>query len=388
MVASITKYCYNNESTKEYLQFLNEKSHFSEQALKSVVVENAKCVPDGGLFPCFSGGVFDRDNKPIKIAFQRYGVKTSQQLIEKTNIKEAKFVDKEVVYLGQLKNHWGHFIIDSISRLWFALQDPSKYTYVYLGTALYIGEEIHKNIYEFLRLFGIDKSQILYITKPTIFRKVIIPEMSYTPNIEWHREYLDTVYKVVDKVAEQKLGLPIYEKVYFSRSKFSKQSKTDYGEEQIERLFKRNGFQIIYPEEYSAKEQIFIVNNCKVFASVCGTCAHNVIFAKSRPKTILFKRMNGYQWHQWMLNEMAGLNPVTYVDSYWEPFRFIFNTTISGPYLYKLNGNVKKFVKDNNMVLVKSNIIYRLKVFLKYCFRVIHVVVANIKRKVIKCKKK
>lgn len=45
--------------------------------------------------------------------------------------------------------------------------------------------------------------------------------------------------------------------------------------------------------------------------------AHIVLFFSFvKPKTIIVNRMNGYQFHQWFLNEMANVEPITYIDAY------------------------------------------------------------------------
>ena len=61
--------------------------------------------------------------------------------------------------------------------------------------------------------------------------------------------------------------------------------------------------------------------------------------------------MNGYQFHQWFLNEMANVEPITYVDAYNEPFKLLTKTNVNGPFLYMINKNVKMFAKDFKMTI-------------------------------------
>lgn len=364
----LTKYCYDNEHASEWLEHLSQ-SHFSDEVLSAVTIENAVCVPDQGMLECFSGGVYDFNRNPVEISFQRKGYATAGVLAEKMNCADIDFIDEDVVYLGQYRRHYGSFLVDSISRLWYALKDPGRYRYVYLLTQPELGESLHETAYCFLEHLGIKREQVMLIKNPTRFTSITIPEMSFVPHVGWHQEFLDTVYKVVDAVDE--LPLETHEKVYFSRSKFSGNSHSDFGEEFIVRLFEQNGFYIVYPEEHSLDEQIYIVNHCKVFASVGGSCAHNIIFSKVRPKMILMNRMNGYQWHQWMLDEMAGVEPITYVDAYNEPYKRIYKTKVTGPFLYWINLNVRSFADDYGMKLPQFTIQTKIKIFLKYSYRVL-----------------
>ena len=94
--------------------------------------------------------------------------------------------------------------------------------------------------------------------------------------------------------------------------------------------------------------------------------------------------MNGYQWHQWMLDEMAGVEPITYVDSYSEPYKPFFKTTISGPYLFWPNKNVKKYALDRNFTVPKFSVAQKISIRARYTVRVIRTILSNIKRRIIK----
>lgn len=360
------KYCYRNETSDGWMKH-REKSHFSTDALGAVTISNALCLPDQGLMnETFMGGVYREDKTPVESSFQRTGFNASGLLLKRSDLSDLKTVDKSVIYLGQYRRHYGSFLIDSISRLWYVLKNPEEYEYVFLATQTELGVGLHSSAVDFLRMFGISEEQISIVTEPMIYTRMIIPDMSYVPLEVWHQEFLDTVYKVIQnaKIPELKPA----EKVYFSRSKFSEKQRSDFGEKFIVEFFKANGFEIIYPEEHSLAEQIYYVNHCKIFASIGGSCAHNILFSETKPRMILFNRMNGYQFHQWYLNEMAGVEPVVYVDAYSEPYRFALKTGVSGPFLYWLNRNVKRFAKDNDMVIPFIPLRDRMRCFAQYSY--------------------
>lgn len=360
------KYMYNNENRNNWLNHL-EHSHLNNSDLNIKIVNNALCIPDQGLLDdYFKGGIYDNDNNPIYSSFQRTGGETAIELLKKADLSNVDYIDKRVVYLGQYRVHYGSFLIDSIARLWYALDNPEKYDYIFLSTQSILGTCLHKSATDFLSLLGIKEKQVSIITKPTRFKEIIIPDLAYIPLVDYHQEYLDIIKKVVSNIKVK--DLETYNKIYFSRAKFSKETKSDFGEIFIDRLFKENGYTIIYPEEHTLEEQIYYVNNCKVFASVGGSCAHNVIFSFTKPKTIIFNRMNGYQFHQWFLDEMAGVEPITYVDAYVEPYKFFGETMVNGPFLFWLNKNVKEFAKDNSMTLPKISIFEKAYWLLKYTF--------------------
>ena len=47
-------------------------------------------------------------------------------------VENPEFRDEKVVYCGYLVNHWGHFLIEGVTRLWYFLEnDPTIDKYVF-----------------------------------------------------------------------------------------------------------------------------------------------------------------------------------------------------------------------------------------------------------------
>ena len=105
--------------------------------------------------------------------------------------------EETVVYCGYMVNHWGHFLIEGVTRLWYFLeQDASVDKYVFF---LDEGEQrqIQGNYREFFQLLGIwDKLE--FINRPTTFRRVIVPELG----IHMRQGYTPKLLGVFDRIAE------------------------------------------------------------------------------------------------------------------------------------------------------------------------------------------
>ena len=374
----------NSSSNKDYLEFLRRK-HEKHIPLKASCFEKAYVVSDAITNTCNKGGVFNSNRNAIKQSFPRKSYKECEKLKNAANFDNAPFIDEEVVYLGNLRNHYGNFLVDSISRLWYAIKNPENHKYVVSLTMPSSGRTFHKNIYRFFELFGIKKEQIIVVENVVQFKNVIIPDLSLSPVGSEEVYFTKEFRQIISKVA--KAAEPFnesYEKVYFSRAKFCKNSKTDFGEEAIVELMQTNDYKIIYPEECTLDMQIHFVNTCKVFASIGGSLAHNIIFSiirDKKPTMYLFNRMNGYQFHQWLLNEICEVE-LDYIDMYSEPYRWFFKPSPSGPFLYKINKNVKRFAKDKNYVISKQKHVNNCKIFLKYSLRVLKVIGSKIKHKI------
>lgn len=81
----------------------------------------------------------------------------------------GKQINKEVIYLGGFSTqHYGNFLIDYLSRLWYYNKDK-KIDLVYVSKKLCIEKStFYMHILNYLH---IEKSQIQRITEPTFFQK-------------------------------------------------------------------------------------------------------------------------------------------------------------------------------------------------------------------------
>lgn len=77
-----------------------------------------------------------------------------------------------------------------------------------------------------------------------------------------------------------------FRKIYISRKKVKNQRVEN--EEQIERLFEKKGFQIVYPEELDYAKQVKIFNEAKCVAGNSGAAMTNLIFCNENSTYITF----------------------------------------------------------------------------------------------------
>ncbi len=260
--------------------------------------------------------------------------------------ENVDYVDEEVVFLGSLSKHYGHFILEGLSRLWFYLESSNmKYKAIYISTE---GEDKFNN---FFNLFGIKKENILKIEKPTKFKSVIIPEQSIRLHDFYHIKYKETIDRIIENVSPSK-----YERVYYSKTEL-KNGRT-VGEESIENVFIKNGFNVFHPQNLSLYDQISILKGCKMFASTSGTIAHNAIFMNDGTTCICLNRSAHFHPIQTMIVRMNGLKSI-YVDIFifssgknfcgspclLTPTRFLFNFFKSKNFSFDKFSHYKKMPK-------------------------------------------
>jgi len=216
--------------------------------------------------------------------------------------------EERVVFCGYLYQHWGHFLVESVSRLWYFMQnDPTVDKYVFFLDNDQ-DRKIGRNHQAFLELLGIwDKT--IFLTCPTRFREVIVPEPSYVCMQYWSEQYL-TVFDAVARNVQPDPSWETPKKIFFTRSLFAKGSEYEFGLDALDDFFHTNGYTILSPETFSLAQMIHYIRNASVVASISGTLPHNMLFGKNGQKIEILERLVINVDHQVCINQMRQLEAV------------------------------------------------------------------------------
>lgn len=245
---------------------------------------------------------------------------------------------KRVVFLGFLLTGFGHSYTDDLRKLWFLETEEYKsmaslgYELVYTTSW---NQTIPENIWEIFRMAGIDIKRSTHITELTQYDEIVIPDNSFRAT-DSGRIYCKEYVRLLERI---KAEIPDPDdcpsKVYFTRTKFSANSKNEYGEKAIERVFRKMGYTVIAPEECPLARQFQLIRGCDSFASTDGSVAHLSLFAKPGTHVTIIVKADYLNFHQVAINELADLD-VTYVQAHhsskanpsypwWGPFYLCIN---------------------------------------------------------------
>ena len=259
--------------------------------------------------------------------------------------EQETYLDCDVVYFGMFFNHWGHFLIDLMGRLWYYARGMGK------GLKLaYLGEEEPKgNFLKIFEMLGISQEDLLHITQPTRFRNVIVPEFSCR-SCQWYadeyREIFDAMIRQVKAEGYAPEELKKAEKVYFARTAFGKAKATEFGEDQIVKWMQVNGFTILAPEKLSLKDQIYVWNHAREIACLDGSIPMGIAFSDN-PKlklTVLHKTSREHLNVELYL--LMRPCDVTLLDVWHEPYKKYPKNIGAGPFLLHLGEDAREYARQ------------------------------------------
>ena len=272
---------------------------------------------------------------------------------------QAEYRDEKVVYCGYMINHWGHFLIEAVCRLWYFLEnDDTIDKYVF-----FLDEkeqrEIKGNYREFLQLLGI-WDHLEFINKPTTFREVLVPELA----LKCHTYYSPKFRKMFDVIADNVVVDPSWqplEKIYYSRSQLAKGQPFEFGFAMLDDFFAKNGYTILYPEKVPLSQMIFYIRNSKVVASLSGSLPHNMFFARNGQKVEIVERCTINDDNQVDVNRIRELHVVP-IDANIPVYPIDF----VGPFIMGYTPELERFARDNGYCAPDEK--YLTAKYMKQCF--------------------
>ena len=234
----------------------------------------------------FCGGLYSKDSKFIGESARVMGNKPSVVPYDTSTLTsffngDFEQIHGETIFLGILHNHFGHFLCDTLSRLWIVSQAGKSDTFVFLMT----DTGIPKFALDFFDLLGIG-DRVRIIESPTIIHSLIIPDRAVIYPDFFHPDYLklsryfNEIHGFSTNDTEEPLFVSRHELI-------PGYSRYVVGERILHQLLKDLGAAIICPESLSIEQQFKAFNRHKNIIGYAGSAMHNLLFTSGK-KNILY----------------------------------------------------------------------------------------------------
>lgn len=176
---------------------------------------------------------------------------------------------EEAIFGGYLFDHYGHFLAESIHRVWPALVYPEYKDLPVLFHSLYEGADLIPFMVDIFKYFGKDPERIIIINEPVKVTKLIVP----TQGKLLRGPAMSPEYS---KLFQQLLPMDPgagYKNIYVSRSRYLC-SGSYIGEVLVEETLAKAGVKVIFSEEHSIAELIPLYMNAERILLSEGSAIH------------------------------------------------------------------------------------------------------------------
>lgn len=206
-----------------------------------------------------------------------------QSLLEDAQPAAAEEVEATAVYGGVLFLHFGHFLAESIHRLWLldeiGHQGPI-YFHVPTKDGVHYKTELPHYAKETFGLLGIESSQIRTITHPMRFRMIHVPDQGRILGGKSDANYGNAIRHISSPAATRRGAL------YISRSQYL-HSGGFFGELCLEGILKAKGVEVIRPETLDIGELALRLQSYATLVFSEGSAVHALELVKNLPVRVI-----------------------------------------------------------------------------------------------------
>lgn len=286
---------------------------YTTNSLEIKTYEKAYILPrEGGVFD--SDGVFVKRTSKRRFGTSEWAVNS---MLTDSMCSEVEYKDETVLFIGFIRMHYGHFLVDCCGRMW-ALEEFIKNNATYKIVYISYEDKIADFALKFFEEIGVEKNRLEYVNRSVQYRKVLVPELSFLPMISMNSNYWVKGFDIVISSCKEKCSVNELPKlIYLSQSQYKVGRR--YGENVIEKLFKYNGYEILYPERIPLEKQVVLYNSADVLVCTNGTLAHNGIWMRENQKLVILDRFceEIENPHQGYINDVRNLH-VTEINACWK----------------------------------------------------------------------
>ena len=240
-------------------------------------------VPTGD--PVSRAGLFDHGRKLIVQSAHFFGANplaTPQRLGTEYSLDTVPDTAPDELYLygGILHDHFGHFLLSSLSRYWTTLwfEHPSAKILVHSSSDLDLlfAQDWRAAIFAAI---GLSRDRFTRLDRPTKIGKIIVPASSFEEENFAHRAYARSCNALGRRLASPWIGAPDPRPVYLSKERLSAGVQRLENEATISSVLERGGVEIVYPESLPFPQQVALWHNRPTIVSFSNSALHTSILA-------------------------------------------------------------------------------------------------------------
>lgn len=246
-------------------------------------------VNDGFYLPYKSGaswGIFDRTGEIVRAAtdFRDGNQLSHSQLISPVQISNYELIPKvggTLIYGGYINLHYGHFIINSLPRLWNISRTKTPSTKILCHGICQPKEWFaFPFIAAIMGALGLKPDDFVSPVDPVRLHALIVPSTSLHEQTAGHRVYGSFCRDIGRRLIHGRTPTSGGQFAYFSKSRLKSAVGLIENEVEIDETLRSLGVDIIYPESLPLREQIGVFIDYDYILGTAGSFLHTSIFSE------------------------------------------------------------------------------------------------------------
>lgn len=293
--------------------------------------KQALVVPQSGKNG--EAGIYDMSGKRLAESYLYRGVPKpgpiSHSSLSLVNPLLVKTVAPEgrYVFIGPIYQHYGHFLVSTLSRFWHPVFRQQDVKIIYTGPAP-IRELFEIDfIREIFQTFGLSEASFVEFPEPTIVKNVVTPAPSFNENMSAYGIFTELCNKIgQDVIKKNGTGPERTKPIYLTKEFLPSGVSHTVNEPIFTNVLRQKDVEIIAPEKLSFVEQVQLFHCSQVISGTVGSAFHSALFAP--PGRYLILNYASVLWtNQLMIDRSNGNTTISL-----HPGESIFNNGTDGKF--------------------------------------------------------
>lgn len=240
-------------------------------------------------------GIFGQDGVAVDGSVDLHGpnANTHGQLLRWDGVAEEA-PETEYIYAGVFNPHYGHFLINSLSRLWpLAAEERPAARLLFHGGASPADWFTLPFVRDIFGALGLNPGDIAVFSRPARIGTLVVPCTSFQEQHFIHRVYAALGHRIGARLLQgwtPRVGLP---PVYLSKTGLTAGVGRVINEAVLEERLQGAGVEIVRPETLSFPEQVALFAERPAVLGTSGSGFHSSIFVPPQAKLLLLNPSPG-----------------------------------------------------------------------------------------------
>lgn len=238
-------------------------------------------------FGRFTKCLYDREGNRVAastlVRNEESGARMWNAVERLESIEVTNSISGPVLYQSPVIDHWGHFVLETMSRTWAAREFPDLVENASLfpmNRRQELPEVLNPGLSEILALNGFAQIRIDPPASRVRIAKCFVPAPSFVlgPGGRAHIRHLDAPRRAAERLSgvRRRDSRPIY----LSRSKVSGEGirREFVNEPDLQARLESAGVRIVHMQDLPLAAQVELINTHDVFIGAWGSAFHNIVF--------------------------------------------------------------------------------------------------------------
>lgn len=181
---------------------------------------------------------------------------------------------REAIFGGVLFGGYGHVLLESLNRIWYAIERPDL-DILFAGLPGQSGGAAWRLLESLTALLGVDPSRLKLVIEPIRVTRLHVPQPGLELGLRTSLSYIEFFRTALRaKFAETPKRGRV---AYVSRSRLKGAVRRAYGEAALDDAFAASGDAVYWPETLALDEQVKAFNAHTAYVGFIGSHLHNLM---------------------------------------------------------------------------------------------------------------